>query len=383
MRWIALVQIFALIFLATDLPGQTNERHLADMPDDFEGQQMHLIYATPSDGLDNEYDIDGTLERSVSIAQQWLTSEVSRTWRFDTYQGSPDITFVRLSRPEDVLFQVDDSNGSISFELELLGFDNPDKMYVVFYDGAFKSGPCGGNGGEGGIALQILGGKTNCPFFGFADSSTGPGQLRQGTFGGVMVHEMIHTLGFVASCAPNHDDEHPAHLEGISDDIMAFDGTGFTLYRLDKNRTQYYEHGIPTCLDLSRSSVWTDADLTANPIPGKGETYITLQPIDCAFEFANPSRGGGEESPIRFVNLSQRVVQFYWLGFDGQRNPSERVGYFEAANGGSAGNHAFLATYEDTGECIGVYRLQNGRNQIVIVDETTPEEIREKVLGDD
>jgi hypothetical protein len=381
-KWFLLIQTLVFGFVVVDLPGQTGQRFMADMPDDFEGNQIHVVYVTPKDGRDRGADFNGQLRNEVIVAQQWLFKEVGRSFKFDTYQGEPDITFVRLSRTEHEIFNLGDgqSNVTLQLELDLLGFNDPQKLYAVYFDGGFRNGECGGNGGVGGIALTIMGGRMDC-FLNFSPQANGSGQMRQGSHASVMMHEVIHALDFVARCAPDHDDPHPGHLQTISDDLMAFDGSGFTFYRLDKNRSEYYGHNIANCVDLEDSALWQDAPTDADPIPGKSER-IELPMIDCSRERNHPSMGGGESSPIEFVNLSQRTVQFYWIGFDGNRNVSEKVPFFSASGGGSVGNHSFVATYEDTGECIGVFVLENGNNKILIIDETTPEEIVARINGE-
>ena len=90
------VPVNAGTFRATSLPRST-----VDRADDFVGLQVHVIYAVPSDGIDRAFDTSGGIESSTASYQTWLAGQTGgRALRFDTYQGSLDITFQRLPRPD-------------------------------------------------------------------------------------------------------------------------------------------------------------------------------------------------------------------------------------------------------------------------------------------
>ena len=71
-------------------------RSTRDRPDDIGGPQIHFIYAVPSDIEDRNRDRFGELERSALGIQNWLAEEIGQTLRLDTYQGRPDVSFLRL-----------------------------------------------------------------------------------------------------------------------------------------------------------------------------------------------------------------------------------------------------------------------------------------------
>jgi hypothetical protein len=81
------------------------DRTTTDMPDDFQGPQVHLPYVVPSDGSDGALDTNGQFEQSIDRIQHWLLSQTgNQGLRIDTYQGAPDITFFRMphhGRPGD------------------------------------------------------------------------------------------------------------------------------------------------------------------------------------------------------------------------------------------------------------------------------------------
>ena len=353
------------------------ERSLVDRPDDFEGPQLHMTYVLPNDGTDDELDINGQLADEVRVAQNWLLEQVGSCLRFDTYQGSLDVTFARLSRTNEEL-RTDPNfvDQTLRLELEGLGLADPEKLNVVYYGGTTDNNGCGGGAalGGGGPAVQFLvrrtdphGPLTPCPFFSFV---SGPDDVVRDADGvrwaGVALHESFHSLGVVPFCAP--DSNGGGHLETISSDIMAFDGTGFDYYTLDESRTQYYDHRNIACLDLANSATWYDAPAVPDPIPGN-TVYVEPIFIPCRDEPGTSSASGGVSAQIRFVNVTPRTLQFYWIDFSGVRQPSATLPPFsDWCCGGTSEYHVFVATDADTRECLGLYEMVPGLNRILIVE---------------
>ena len=61
-------------------------RSLTDRTDDLTGPQIHLIYAIPSDAQDKNWDTNGQIKKWVDQGQDWLTSQVNRKLRYDTFK---------------------------------------------------------------------------------------------------------------------------------------------------------------------------------------------------------------------------------------------------------------------------------------------------------
>ena len=79
-------------------------RSTADRLDEVRGPQIHVVYAVPADGQDRGLDENGALEGSVASFQAWLAAETGGpNLRLDTYQGSLDVSFVRLKATDAVL----------------------------------------------------------------------------------------------------------------------------------------------------------------------------------------------------------------------------------------------------------------------------------------
>ena len=170
---------------STALPRATEDR-----PDEVAGEQVHFLYVIPTDAPDEQLDINGELTASIARMQAWLAGQTGGPkLRLDTYQGQPDITFVRTSLSPPSPF----SEGRVVRQfVEQLGFANPKKVYLA-YLGTFGAPACGladiGGKAAGVVWLTCaLGHPTTAPFS-LIDS--------------VAMHEILHVLGAVDDGAPN------------------------------------------------------------------------------------------------------------------------------------------------------------------------------------
>ena len=250
-----------------DLPRSTTDR-----ADEVSGKQIHVIYVLPSDGTDRALDTDGTLKNSISSFQTWLASETGdRPLRFDTYQGSLDISFYEMSRTEaDIESEDQFVRDAIEDETIAAGFNAPNKIYAVYYDGT-SNFSCGGGAWpptlQGNVAALYLDGLPTadnpCSDNDFAAAGGAPTYWEFG-----MLHEIMHTLGFVPTCAPNH--HRAGHVSDDGNDLMwAGEGNwfpdGYASAVLDAGNDDYYGHSDGGCLDFSDSTFLignTDPDPT-------------------------------------------------------------------------------------------------------------------------
>jgi plastocyanin len=239
-----------------DLPRAT-----ADRIDDVVGPQVHLMYVLPSDGTDRALDTDGTIAGSVSSFQTWLAARTGdRALRFDTYGGSLDITFFRLARTDATIESFDAFvRDEIEDETTAAGFDAPGKIYAVYYDG-MSNWSCGGGAWPptlvGNVAALYLNGlydsEVPCRDNPFAGPGDPPAYAEF-----AMLHEIMHTLGFVATCAPNHT--RSGHTSDNANDLMwAGDGYwapgGWGAMVLDDGHDDYYGHRNGSCRDFDDSA---------------------------------------------------------------------------------------------------------------------------------
>lgn len=241
---------------------EPSDRSTTDRPDEESGSQVHLVYAIPSDGEDQQLDINGTIETSFTAAQAWLSGETNgRTLRLDTFAGAPDVSFLRLTR-SDASLQSEGAftRDAIEAEMRDAGFDSEDKIYAVYYDGG-STYACGSGAYPptlpGNVAVLFLHGQPEGTKINCADNAITTDVNAPGFWEFVAVHEVLHTLGFVPECAPNEDLS--GHIAGPANDLM-YEGEEETdLPRtLDGGRDDYYESGIDGCLDLTDSPYLTE-----------------------------------------------------------------------------------------------------------------------------
>jgi hypothetical protein len=231
---------------STALPRATEDR-----PDEVAGEQVHFLYVIPTDAPDEQLDVNGLLTSSIARMQAWLAGQTGGPkLRIDTYQGQPDITFVRTSvTPPDPYSEGFVVRGFV----EQLGFANPKKVYVA-YLGAYGAPTCGlaDRGGKAGVLWLtcVLEWPTTAPFS-LIDS--------------VAMHETLHALGAVPDGAPNgYPDGHVRDPRDIMDRLPKQpDESGQVTVQLDPGRDDYYGHSMRLETDVADSRY-----LDSNPISG-------------------------------------------------------------------------------------------------------------------
>jgi hypothetical protein len=238
-------------------------RSTVDRSDDVRRKpQVHVMYVLPSDGHDRALDTDGTLRNTVSSFQSWLAGKTQgkQALRIDTLNGSLDITFFQLSRTDAEIASFGPFvRDLIEAELVAAGFTADNKIYAVYYDGT-STFSCGAGAWPPTIpgivaALYLLGlpqGPVPCSSNPFAGPGGAPTYLEF-----AMLHEIMHTLGFVATCAPNqwragHVSDDPNDLMWAGDSPWA--PSGWANVVLDAGNDDYYRAHVHGCLDLARSS---------------------------------------------------------------------------------------------------------------------------------
>ena len=257
--------VAAVILLATPAPASTATRSTADRTDDVRGPQVHAVYAIPSDGVDRRLDESGAIEASVSSFTRWLAGETGGpTLRLDTVGGALDVTFVQLQQTDAAIaargaFVRD----AIETEMRSRGLIAPDKLYAVYYDGT-STFACGGGAWPPALPGQVgamylrgaVPGYQPCSANPLAAPGAPPGYMDI-----AMLHELLHTRGYVATCATHHT--RAGHTSDNPNDLMwAGDAPWQLPPRLDIGRDDYYGHGRTDCPDLAR-----DPFLTSNPPP--------------------------------------------------------------------------------------------------------------------
>jgi hypothetical protein len=242
------------------------ERSTTDRADDVNGYQVHIMYVVPSDGVDRHYDTNGFLDISVASFEKWMSLHTGgRQFRMDTYQGALDISFFRLAETDAQVA----SHGAfvreqIQMELNAAGFNKPEKLYAVYYDGT-STFSCGGSawpptitGDVTTLYLKGAYGSVHCTDNAFTSSVNSPG-IQEFS----MLQEIFQTLGAAALCAP-----HEIPNGKVSDsnaDILYGSSLPWRPSKIDVGNDDYFDTKNPNCLDIAKS-VFIDP-LPANAVP--------------------------------------------------------------------------------------------------------------------
>ena len=228
-------------------------RSTTDRPDDVRGPQIHAVYVVPSDVTDRALDTDGTVAASVANWQRWFVSQtLGGGLRLDTSGGEIDVTFHRLADTDAALaargvFLRD----AIERALRGAGFDDPDKIYAVYYDGS-ATAACGGGawpptlpGNVGAVYMRATNGS-RLPCY-------DPSLSRQGLqiMDFAVLHEVFHTMGYVPTCAPHHT--RSGHVSDDPRDLMYAGDEPWRPAVLDVGQDDYYHAHILGCRELAES----------------------------------------------------------------------------------------------------------------------------------
>ena len=226
--------------------GGSQELAADRLPDAVAGQQIHVVYALPSDGPD-AFTGDAPLVVSDlgALDAWWRREDPTRTPRFDlaAFPGCPagvaalDLSSVRLAHDSDWYRPIDGRSDRIRADLAAT-FSNPAKKYLVYYDGPVDVAfDCG----QSAIAPDTGGPDAYSFVYLQADGCThdlGAG----GGVAGYVAHELLHNLGAVPDAAPHICFEH-----SVCDwywDVETQFPTGDPIAKLvlDYGRDDYYGH---------------------------------------------------------------------------------------------------------------------------------------------
>jgi hypothetical protein len=306
----AAVGAFVLVLLTAAPLGATSgalPRAEVDRADDRTGPQIHALYVVPADGSDRGLDTDGTIAASVANWQAWFRSQtLGGGLRLDTAGGELDITFRRLSQTDAQLaargvFIRD----AIEQELKAAGFVRPGKIYAVYYDGS-STAACGGGawpptlpGNVGAVYMRATFGAG----FSCYDAARSRNGLQIMDF--AVLHEVLHTMGFVPSCALHHT--RAGHVSDSPTDLM--------YAVLDVGQDDYYHAHRLGCLELAESPYLEGNEPQAPPsarlrvsVAGPGRVRSTPAgiacPPRCSASFTRGTRVALRAVPARRARLA-------------------------------------------------------------------------------
>ncbi len=225
-------------------------------PDSISAFQIHVILAYPSDGADRLAQLASPIASDIeTISNWWLGQDPTREPRFDLYPfpgcpspfGALDLSSVRL--PHDTSYYQRDSQRyeQVRSDLDSLGFTDPDKKYLVYFDAAVdsSSGLCG----EADTGLPDKGGPDAYSIV-FLTGPCASGLGSGGVATVVAVHELIHGLDALPYPFPNPgppnacpgDQGHPC--DSLTDILYPSQNASVALNQLvlDYGRDDYYGH---------------------------------------------------------------------------------------------------------------------------------------------
>ncbi|MEO8193423.1 MAG: Ig-like domain-containing protein [Gemmatimonadales bacterium] len=232
-------------------------RTTADRPDEVSGNQVHIMYVLPSDGVDRSLDLNQAIVNSVSSFQNWLAGQTGgRELRIDTFDGSVDVTFFRLPRSDAQMISYGAFvRDTIEKEAALAGFATATKIYAVYYDGG-STRSCGGGAWPPALpgrvaAMYLQGTPPGAPACNTNSLPSSP-TAAPGYLDFAMLHEIMHTMGFVASNAPNHTLS--GHVAGDPRDLMYAGSLPWAPSILDVGKDDYFGPNVPAgVLNLQNS----------------------------------------------------------------------------------------------------------------------------------
>lgn len=212
------------------------------VPDVTPGYSIHVLYGRAPGIADRFADLAPRLAGDAAgIEAWWRGSDPTRTPRFDLFPapgcassfGALDITSLQLSQG---ISNIDDAFGELRGTLGDLGFNEPEKAYLLYYDGPTaqvgSSRVCG-QGSAGGFSRP-----------GFAVIYLDSCAADQGdeVRPVVVLHELMHVFGAVSGSAPHHCSR--GHVCDAPDDLMTaeLNVDSLALQLLDVGRDDYYGH---------------------------------------------------------------------------------------------------------------------------------------------
>jgi hypothetical protein len=224
----------------------TDESATDRLPDALAAQQIHVIYAIPSDGQDAfATDAPRIVADLAALDGWWEDQDPTRAPRFDlaAFPGCPggidalDLSSVRLPHDTAYYQPIDGRTDRLRADLDA-SFHDPAKKYLVYYDAPVDVAfDCG----QSAIAPDT-GGSGAYSFVYVEDAGCTHDLGAGGGMAGYVAHELLHNLGAVPDGAPNICFEH-----SVCDwywDVETQFPTGDPIAKLvlDYGRDDYYGH---------------------------------------------------------------------------------------------------------------------------------------------
>ncbi len=215
------------------------------LPDATAAYAVHVAYVRAPGAPDRFAEFAPRIVGDAAAFDAWWRREdATRTPRFDLFPapgcatafGALDISHVQLQRP---VGGIDSAFQEIRLQLAAeAGFNEPEKAYLVYFDGSTgqvgNERVCGQGARAGGFGLAGLA----VVYLDSCGADTGD-SLRPV----VAVHELVHVFGAVERPAPNSCQS--GHVCDFPQDLMTavLSGAELDAHVLDFGRNDYYGHG--------------------------------------------------------------------------------------------------------------------------------------------
>ena len=199
-------------------------RFFKDQPDITDEPQVHFIYILNKDGKDNEWDINGKMEKELLAANEKVfeMTKGKQKFRYDMREdGKLDISFVRFNKQYKGNYGMNYPDAYLTQK----GFNDPNKLYFAWADVKHR------DGGQGSVHHGYI----------FLQSK----YIRNADKRMMMtLHEMLHVNGFAWPCTKGNSNGHTSSSTVIGGPV------GDDSYRLGV----LYDHGDDTCPDFKDSA---------------------------------------------------------------------------------------------------------------------------------
>ena len=199
-------------------------RFFKDQPDVTDEPQVHFIYILNKDSKDNEWDINGKMEKELLAVNEKLLkmTKGKQKFRYDMREdGKLDISFVRFNKQYKGNYGMNYPDAYLTQK----GFNDPNKLYFAWADVKHR------DGGQGSVHHGYI----------FLQSK----YIRNADKRMMMtLHEMLHVNGFAWPCTKGNSNGHTSSSTVIGGPV------GDDSYRLGV----LYDHGDDTCPDFKDSA---------------------------------------------------------------------------------------------------------------------------------
>ena len=199
-------------------------RFFKDQPDITDDPQVHFIYILNKDSKDNEWDINGKMEKELLAANEKVfeMTKGKQKFRYDMREdGKLDISFVRFNKQYKGNYGMNYPDAYLTQK----GFNDPNKLYFAWADVKHR------DGGQGSVHHGYI----------FLQSK----YIRNADKRMMMtLHEMLHVNGFAWPCTKGNSNGHTSSSTVIGGPV------GDDSYRLGV----LYDHGDDTCPDFKDSA---------------------------------------------------------------------------------------------------------------------------------